>query len=192
VLQFETTLTTPVKIYTIGHSRWTLEDFLGLLRTYGIQAVADVRAFPSSKKYPHFSRENLSQRLERARIQYAWMGQGLGGYRKKSEGLGDCSPNKSLRCPGFRTYADYMMSAAFKLAISELLALTQQEVTAYMCAERLYWKCHRFLISDYLVSLGHEVCHIIDEEVLVAHKLSSAARVNEGILTYPELQKSLQ
>lgn len=85
-----------------------------------------------------------------------------------------------------------MMSAAFKLAISELLALTQQEVTAYMCAERLYWKCHRFLISDYLVSLGHEVCHIIDEEVLVAHKLSSAARVNEGILTYPELQKSLQ
>lgn len=181
-----------MKIYTIGHSQRTFEDFLGLLRTDKIQAVADVRAFPSSKKYPHFRRENLSQRLNRAGIEYVWMGQGLGGYRKKSEGQGDCSPNKSLRSPGFRTDADYMMSASFKLAISELLALAQQKLTAYMCAERLYWKCHRFLISDYLVSLGHKVCDIIDEGVLVAHELSSAARVNGTILTYPEVQKSLE
>lgn len=176
-------------IYSIGHSNRTLEDFLGLLRTYGIQAVADVRAFPGSKKYPHFGKESLGRSLEEAGILYVWLGQGLGGYRKKSEGLEDDSPNKALRSPGFRNYADYMMNAAFREAISELISLAEQKVTVYMCAEKLYWRCHRLLISDYLVSQGHEVYHIVEEETLVSHKLTSAARVVDGVLTYPEQQK---
>jgi uncharacterized protein (DUF488 family) len=85
-----------------------------------------------------------------------------------------------------------MMGSSFKAAASELMALARQNVTAYMCAEKLYWRCHRLLISDYLVSLGHEVCHIIDEEVLVTHKLSSLARVNDGVLTYPELENPIE
>jgi uncharacterized protein (DUF488 family) len=178
-----------MKICTIGHSNRTLENFLGLLRTYGIQTVADVRAFPGSKKFPHFVKESLSQSLDKAGILYVWMGEGLGGYRKKSEGLGDDSPNKGLRNPGFRNYADYMMSAAFREAIVELVSLAEQKVTAYMCAEKLYWRCHRLLISDYLESQDHEVWHIVDKDVLVVHKLSSAARVVDGVLTYPEQQK---
>ncbi len=178
-----------MKIYTIGHSNRTLEDFLGLLRTYGIQAVADVRAFPGSKKYPHFGKESLGGSLRETGILYSWNGQRLGGYRKKSEGLGDNSPNRALRSPGFRNYADYMMSAAFREAISELISLAEQKVTSYMCAEKLYWRCHRLLISDYLVGQGHQVYHILDLESVVSHKLTTGARIVDGVLTYPEQKK---
>lgn len=175
-----------MKIYTIGHSNRTLEDFLSVLRTYGIQVLADVRAFPGSTRYPHFGKANLGQSLEAAGIRHVWMGDSLGGYRKEREGLGDDSPNKGLRSLSFRAYADYMRSAAFQDAASKLMALARQKTTVYMCAEKLYWRCHRLLISDYLASLGCEVGHIIDEKTVTLHKLSSAARITDGVLSYPK------
>jgi len=178
-----------MKIYTIGHSTRSLEEFLGALRAYGIGALADIRAFPGSTRYPHFGKASLEQSLEAAGIRYVWMGEGLGGYRKKAEGLGTDSPNKGLRSQSFRAYADYMMSGAFKDAASQLILLAEQGPTAMMCAEKLYWRCHRLLVSDYLTSLGHEVCHIIDDKTLTPHRLSQAARVSDGILSYPETPK---
>lgn len=98
-----------MKIYTIGHSNRGIEELLSLLRAYRIKLLVDVRAFPVSRKYPHFSRENIQQDLSQAGIEYLWLGKELGGYRKKSEGLGENSPNKAWETEGFRIYADYML-----------------------------------------------------------------------------------
>ena len=126
-----------------------------------------------SRRLPHFNRESLEQALPKAGIEYYWLKE-LGGRRKK---IRDDSPNVALRNPSFRNYADYMLTTDFRRGISALLGLAQEAKTAYMCAERVYFNCHRMLVSDWLVAHGNEVLHIDAEGPLKTHKLTAEARL---------------
>lgn len=167
-------------IYTIGHSTRTVEELIEALQAHGIQTLADIRAFPMSRRLPHFNREALEKSLSAAGIEYVWM-KDLGGRRKK---IRTDSPNVALRSPSFRNYADYMLTPEFEKAMSELIDRAEHSRTAYMCAERLYFKCHRMLISDWLVAHGHEVLHIDGIGPTKAHQLMPEARLIEGRLIY--------
>ena len=133
-----------------------------------------------SRRLPQFNRDSLEQSLPTSGIRYRSM-QALGGYRKKI--LAD-SPHIALRNQSFRNYADYMLTPEFEHAIAELLALAEDSPTAYMCAERLYFRCHRMLISDWLVAHGHEVLHIDAEGPVKPHKLMEEARIIDERLIY--------
>jgi uncharacterized protein (DUF488 family) len=174
-----------IKFYTIGHSTRKIEGFISILTTHRIEVLVDVRAFPVSTRNPHFNQDNLGSSLIQEGIEYIWSGNELGGYRKKSNGLGEKSLNIGWKAEGFRIYADYMMSDSFKMAVDQLIELAKERAVACMCAEKFYWRCHRRLISDYLVSLGHEVWHIIESDSLRKHELTKFARVKEGVLFYP-------
>lgn len=167
-------------IYTIGHSTRTLDELVEPLRAHGIQLLADIRAFPASRRLPQFHRESLESSLPAAGIRYLWM-KGLGGYRKKT--LQD-SPNLGLRNQSFRNYADYMLSAEFNHAANELVSFAEQSPTAYMCAERVYFRCHRMLVSDWLTTHGHQVLHIDGTGPVAPHRLTDAARCVDGELIY--------
>ncbi len=147
--------------------------------------LVDVRAFPVSTRNPQFNKENLKESLFQNDIEYVWLGREFGGYRKKSEGLGESSPNKGWKVEGFRIYVDYMLTDIFKSAADQLINLSENKTVTYMCAEKFYWRCHRRLISDYLLSRGHKVWHIIESDKLRKHELTKFAQVKEGILTYP-------
>ena len=140
----------------------------------------DIRAFPMSRRLPQFNRESLENALPAAGIGYVWV-KALGGYRKKTL---DESPNVALRNASFRNYADYMLTAEFHDAMKELVALAEGSRTAYMCAERVYFRCHRMLVSDWLVAHGHEVMHIDGTGPLKAHRLTAEARMIDGELIY--------
>jgi uncharacterized protein (DUF488 family) len=167
-------------LYTIGHSTRTLEELIAALRAHEIETLVDIRAFPMSRRLPHFNRESLEKSLTAAGIRYVWM-KALGGYRKK---ILQESPNIALRNNSFRNYADYMLTPEFDQAMAELLALAEHSRTAYMCAERVYLHCHRMLVSDWLVAHGHEVRHFDAEGPLKPHRLTAEARVIEGKLIY--------
>jgi uncharacterized protein (DUF488 family) len=167
-------------LHTIGHSTRPIEELISALQAHSIKTLVDIRAFPMSRRLPHFNRENLERSLAEAGIRYIWMKE-LGGMRKKSIKE---SPNIALRNASFRNYADYMLTPEFERAMTELLDLTNHSRTAYMCAERIYFKCHRRLVSDWLVAHGHEVLHIDDEKPAKAHKLMAEARMEHGRLIY--------
>jgi uncharacterized protein (DUF488 family) len=167
-------------LFTIGHSTRTLDDLVGALRAHDIQTLADIRSIPMSRRLPHFNRESLEAALRQTGIQYLWMKE-LGGRRKNS--LSD-SPNVALRNDSFRYYADYMLSAEFENAMAEVIKIGEHSRTAYMCAERVYFKCHRMLVSDWLIAHGHEVFHIDDTKPAKLHKLMSEARIIDGKLIY--------
>ena len=169
-----------LRVYTIGHSTRTLAELIETLQAHSIETLADIRAFPMSRRLPHFNRENLERELPMAGIGYVWL-RSLGGYRKQTR---KDSPNSGLRNASFRNYADYMLTDAFKSAIAELLQLGEQSRTAYMCAERVYFHCHRMLVSDYLVAHGHQVLHIDGVGAARAHKLTPEARLVHDVLIY--------
>jgi len=150
------------------------------LRAHSIGTLADIRSLPMSRRLPHFNRESLEQTLPGAGIQYVWLKE-LGGRRRK---IRDDSPHVALRNDSFRNYADYMLTAEFEHGIAELLRLAQRSPTAYMCAERVYFRCHRMLVSDWLVAHGHEVLHIDAEGPARPHKLMSEARLLDGNVIY--------
>jgi uncharacterized protein (DUF488 family) len=167
-------------LYTIGHSTRSLEDLLSVLKHHSIETLVDIRAFPASKRLPHFNRESLEAALPAAGIRYVWM-KALGGYRKKTR---DDSPNTGLRNASFRNYADYMLTTEYEQAMAELVAIGEGSRSAYMCAERMWFQCHRMLVSDWLVAHGHTVLHIDGEGVPKAHKLTKEAQLVEGRLIY--------
>jgi uncharacterized protein (DUF488 family) len=167
-------------LYTIGHSTRLIEELIAALQAHSIKTLVDVRAFPMSRRLPHFNRENLEKTLTEAGIGYIWMKE-LGGMRKKSL---EESPNIALRNTSFRNYADYMLTPEFERAMADLVALAEHSRSAYMCAERVYFKCHRMLVSDWLVAHGHEVLHIDDEKPAKPHKLMAEARMQNGQLIY--------
>ena len=168
------------RLYTIGHSTRSLEDLLETLQAHDIQTLVDIRAFPMSRRLPHFNRESLEKSLAAASIRYVWMG-ALGGYRKK---IREDSPHIGLRNASFRNYADYMLTPEFESAMGELIALAESSRTAYMCAERVYFRCHRMLVSDWLVGHGHEVMHIDGTGPAKPHHLTAEARMIDGELIY--------
>ncbi len=175
-----------MRIFTIGHSTRTIEDFLALLREFGVEALADVRAFPGSRHNPQFGREALEASLRAAGIEYHWLGRELGGHRKASEGLGDASPNMGWATEGFRLYADYMRTPSFHEGLRRLMELARRLPTAYMCAEKIYFRCHRRLISDALTAAGFEVVHIVDPGRSLPHEMTPFARLGpNGTLEYP-------
>src|SRR6266404_6052045 len=167
-------------LFTIGHSTRSLDDLIDALQAHSIQTLVDIRSLPMSRRLPHFNRESLEKALPAAGIQYVWI-KDLGGRRKKS--LQD-SPNVALRNQSFRNYADYMLTPEFEQAAADLVKLGEQSCTAYMCAERIYFRCHRMLVSDWLVTHGHEVLHIEDAKPPTPHKLMSEARLIDGKVIY--------
>ena len=167
-------------LFTIGHSTRTLEELVGALAAHSMETLVDIRAFPMSRRLPYFNRESLEKAMPAAGIRYVWM-KGLGGRRKKSLPQ---SPHVALRNDSFRNYADYMLTPEFERAMAELVEMGMSSRTAYMCAERVYFRCHRMLVSDWLVAHGHEVLHLDDAGPVKPHTLMSEARMVDGKLIY--------
>jgi len=166
-------------IWTVGHSTKTADDFYALLFAYNIKTLVDVRRFPGSRRFPHFNKDELSSFLLSRQIGYLHL-PALGGRRK---GRID-STNTGLTNPSFRAYADYMETEEFKQGVNELVELAVKERTAIMCAEALWWRCHRSLIADYFKSRGSVVTHILDVAKTEIHPYTPAARLVEGKLSY--------
>lgn len=169
-----------VTLYTIGHSTRSLEELIEALRAHGIKTLVDIRAFPMSRRHPHFNRENLEQELPRAGIEYVWKKE-LGGRRGKVPGE---SPHTALRNDSFRNYADYMLTPGFAAAAEEVRQLAERAPTAIMCAERMWFQCHRMMVSDYFTAHGHAVEHIDATGPTRRHQLMKEAQVIEGRLLY--------
>jgi uncharacterized protein (DUF488 family) len=172
----------PLVIHTVGHSTRTAEVFLGLLEAHGIRQLADVRAFPGSRRHPHFSQGPLDAFLAAAGIRYRHF-PGLGGHRKPRPD----SINTGLRHPSFRGYADYMLSDAFRISLDELQVFAADGPTAVMCAEAVWWQCHRRLLADALFVRNVVVRHILSRGEAKPHQLSEFARELAGGVTYPGL-----
>jgi len=168
-------------IYTIGHSTRSLDELVAALKAHGIGRLVDIRSFPMSRRLPHFNRELLEVELPKHGIAYVWMKE-LGGYRKK---IRNDSPNTGLRNDSFRNYADYMLTEEFTRAIGRLLDIAQSGNTAIMCAERVYFQCHRMLVSDFLTAHGDTVLHIDDDKRPPReHKPMAEAKLVDGRLVY--------
>jgi uncharacterized protein (DUF488 family) len=166
-------------VWTIGHSTRSLETFLDLLARNRIEAVADVRRYPGSRRWPHFTREPLAMALEGRGLVYVWFPE-LGGRRTPSSE----SPNTAWRSAAFRGYADYMATEAFAEGLDRLVNLASGLRIAVMCAESLWWRCHRGLIADVLRWLEFDVIHILGTGSTAPHPYTAAARVVGGRLSY--------
>jgi uncharacterized protein (DUF488 family) len=168
-----------LRIFTIGHGVRPIEELVSVLRDAGVRRLVDVRSAPGSRRNPQFARTALERSLPDVGVEYVWRPD-LGGWRKP---LPD-SPNAALRNAGFRGYADYMRTSEFGAALGWLVETARRSVTAFMCAETLWWRCHRRLIADALVAGGHQVVHLIGPAHSEVHVLSPEARVNEDGLVY--------
>ncbi len=167
-------------LYTIGHSTRSFEDLVSALRAHGIKNLVDIRAFPASRRLPHFNREHLEVELPKAGIAYFWEPR-MGGRRKRTTKE---SRNTAIRSESFRNYADYMLTAEFQAAAAAVRKLAEENPTAYMCAEKMYFQCHRMMVSDYYVAHGDEVRHIVDEGPVKPHALMKEANLVNGELIY--------
>ena len=162
-------------VYTIGHGTRTSDELITILRAAGIKRLVDVRRFPGSRRNPQFAGEALERNLPEYGITYDWQGETLGGRRSRNEN----SRHPALRNDAFRSYADHMDSDDFTRALDDLIETAQQEPTAVMCAETLWWKCHRRLIADALHVRGCEVIHLIQEGKSDPHKPTKEMRADE-------------
>jgi uncharacterized protein (DUF488 family) len=173
-------MTDTTTIYTIGHGNRPLEELLALLKQHDVGCVVDVRMFPGSRRHPHFGRAELEKSLAQAGVDYVWEGKALGGRRRPRND----TPHIAMRNASFRAYADHMQTDEFRAGVERLLALAHEARPAIMCAERLPWQCHRYMIADYLVAHGSEVRHVIDVAPPRAHALRTEARLNGEDLIY--------
>lgn len=173
-------------IYTIGHSTRSIEELIAVLRSAGVAGVADVRRFPASRRHPQFQRAALERSLPAAGLTYTWLGEALGGRRGERLPAEE-SPNGAWEVAAFRHYADAMATPPFRAGIDALETLARARPTACMCAERLWWSCHRRLIADLLTVRGWTVLHLLDVHQAMTHTLPEFARVADGKLTYPAL-----
>ena len=167
------------EIFTVGHSTRSGEEFAQILTTHGVQVLVDVRSFPGSRRLPQFNRAALAESLEKVGIEYRHEPR-LGGRRTPRKD----SHNTAWKNASFRAYADHMETAEFRKGVEDLLELARERRVAFMCAEALWWRCHRSLISDYLKAAGHTVIHIIDQSKTEEHPFTSAARIVDGQLSY--------
>jgi uncharacterized protein (DUF488 family) len=166
-------------IWTVGHSTRTIEDFVELLKAHKIESLVDVRHFPGSRRYPQFNKERLAESLAKVEIEYHHLLK-LGGRRRPQPD----SHNTAWRNEAFRGYADYMESEAFAEGIGSLIDFARDKRVAIMCAEAVWWRCHRGLIADYLKAHGHKVFHILSLTKTEEHPFTSAARIVNGRLCY--------
>lgn len=172
-------VTASCALWTIGHSTHPWDEFLALLHTNGIETVADVRTLPGSRKFPQFDQDTMAAALASDGIDYQWL-PALGGRRKMRAN----SPNDAWRNASFRGYADHMASAEFGQGMAQLLALASTRRTAIMCAEAVWWRCHRGLIADALLMRGCTVAHIMGSPPARPHPWTSAAHIVDGKLSY--------
>jgi uncharacterized protein (DUF488 family) len=175
------------KVWTIGHSTRTIEEFVEALQAHGIKLIADVRLLPGSKRYPQFNKETLAKSLNDAGITYVHLPE-LGGRRRPRKD----SRNTAWRNDAFRGYADHMETAEYSQGIARLQEMAERHgAIAIMCAEAVWWRCHRSLIADYLKAQRTEVIHIMDANKTELHRFTSAARIVNERLSYavepPEL-----
>jgi uncharacterized protein (DUF488 family) len=170
---------TEQSVFTIGHSTRSSDEFLDVLKSYDIEVLADVRRMPGSRRLPQFDSSTLQRSLSNRGIDYCWIAQ-LGGRRRAASGSGD----SGWRHPAFRAYADHVASEEFADGLFELLMLARGRRTAIMCAEVLWWRCHRRLIADVLVVLGLTVVHIFSAGKRELHRLAPPARLVGSELSY--------
>ena len=168
-----------VSVWTVGHSTRSEEEFGQILLAHQIQVLVDVRSFPGSRRYPQFNKPALSESLANIGIDYKHEPR-LGGRRTPRKD----SHNTAWRNSSFRAYADYMETDQFLKGVEALLEVAASARTAVMCAESLWWRCHRSLIADYLKATGHTVLHIVDQTKTEEHPFTSAARIVDGELSY--------
>lgn len=173
------------QLWTIGHSTHPIEQFIGALNSFEIKVIADVRSFPGSRRYPQFNKENLEASLANAGIGYSHFPE-LGGCRRARPD----SLNVAWRNEAFRGYSDYMESHEFHEGMTRLQNVAGEHRTAIVCAEAVWWRCHRSLISDYLKAKGVEVAHIMALGKSEAHPFTSAARIVNGELSYRGILES--
>jgi uncharacterized protein (DUF488 family) len=169
-------------IYTIGHSTRSAEEFASLLETHGIRQIADVRTIPRSARHPHFSREALGRLLAERGVAYRHF-PALGGLRRPRAD----STNTAWQHPAFRGYADHMQTDEFRQALTELEQFASGLPTSVLCAEAVWWQCHRRLLADALVVHGVTVRHILSSAEPKPHQLSDFAREHDGRVAYPGL-----
>lgn len=170
-------------IYTIGHSTREIDDFIGLLKSFSIERLVDIRTLPGSKRYPQFNSENLTVSLKATDIDYVYIKE-LGGLRKRVTD----SANLGWRNLSFRNYADYMQTNGFKTGLDRLIQLATDQTSAIMCAEAVPWRCHRSLVTDALLVRHIEVRHIMNSTKAEPARLTSFAQVNGQEITYPAEQ----
>ena len=166
-------------VFTVGHSTRSEEEFLKILKAHGVEVLVDVRTYPGSRRYPQFNREALSESLAKVGIEYKHEPR-LGGRKAPRPD----SHNTAWRNPQFRGYADHMETEVFRKAVEDLLEVAGEHRVAVMCAEAVWWRCHRGLLADYLKANGHTVIHILDEKKTEEHPYTPAARIIDGQLSY--------
>jgi uncharacterized protein (DUF488 family) len=177
--------------FTIGHSTRTIEEFIGLLQASEVQVVVDVRTIPRSRRNPQFNKDTLPETLQGFQIAYEHMLE-LGGRRGKQP-LAEPSPNTFWTHESFRNYADYAMGAEFRGGLARLRDLGHRRRCAIMCAEAVWWRCHRRIITDYLILAGESVLHILGPDKIEPAKLTGEARPQpDGTLIYRGAEASQQ
>ncbi len=165
-----------MRLYTVGHGTRPIDEFVAILKSVPVRKLIDVRRFPGSRRHPQFGREPLQNSLAAEGISYEWWGEELGGRRSRPKGP---SRHPAWKVAGFQGYADYMDTPAFGAALDRLLDVIASRPTAIMCAETLWWKCHRRLIADAAALRGVEVVHLLGVEKTQPHKLHPAVRPDE-------------
>jgi uncharacterized protein (DUF488 family) len=168
-----------VTVHTVGHSTLGADEFTSLLRAHAIEAIADVRRYPASRRHPHFAQEPLAAALAQAGLRYVWF-PALGGRRRGRPG----SPHVGWRSESFRAYADHMDGEEFHAGLAALLALARERSTAVLCAEAVPWRCHRQLIADALLARGVDVLHVLGQGAPDAHRLTPFARLDGERVLY--------
>ena len=172
-------MSTPVTVYTVGHGARPLDTFLSLLEGAGVTRLVDVRTAPGSRKHPQFGGDALAASLRERGIDYVWRKE-LGGWRKARPE----SRHTALRSPGFRGYADHMETEDFREVRDWLLQTSADVTTAVMCAESLWWRCHRRMLADALTGAGAEVWHLMEGGRRDRHRLHPAARLEGDLPVY--------
>ncbi len=179
-----------MKLFTIGHSTRPLEELIELLSRADVDLLVDVRSVPRSRTNPQFNADTLPEGLSSAGIGYRHI-KALGGLRGRRKG-GEPSANTLWRNDGFRNYADYALTAGFREGLGVLRALAREHTCAIMCAETLWWRCHRRIITDYLVTAGDEIIHILGPGKTEPGRLTRGAELqSDGALHYPAAQGTL-
>lgn len=176
--------------FTIGHSTRPIEAFVALLAANGVTRLVDVRTVPRSRTNPQYNKETLPQSLGAHDIAYQHLPE-LGGLRPRRKDV-PAVVNGFWENQSFHNYADYALTAEFRAGLASLLALGERERCAIMCAEAVWWQCHRRIVTDYLLASGESVFHILETEVPEPARITPEARPGPGeTLTYPARQGSL-
>src|SRR5438874_2692942 len=170
-------------VYTMGFSNRSWDETLEILSAYKIERLVDIRTLPGSKHTPQFNLEHLQSALPKAGIEYVHL-KSLGGLRKPRK---DSTLNAAWRNDGFRGYADYMQTPEFEAALDELIRMIKEKITVYCCTEAVFWRCHRQLVSDALLSRGYRVGHIFSTAKVERHRLTEFLKAQGTRLTYPGL-----